>query len=106
MQERYEMAEVEAAAQLHWEQNSSFKVTEDPQREKYYCLYVSLPGGKLHIGHVRNYTIGDVIARYQRMLGKTCCNLWAGTRLDCRRKGLRSRTGWRRQNGPTAISII
>ena len=61
---------VEAAAQAHWQATGAFQVVEDPNRPKYYCLsMLPYPSGALHMGHVRNYTIGDVISRYRRMCG-------------------------------------
>ncbi|SDJ86447.1 leucine--tRNA ligase [Microbulbifer yueqingensis] len=71
MEEQYNPSAVEAAAQQHWEERKSFEVTEDASREKFYCLSMfPYPSGKLHMGHVRNYTITDVISRFQRMQGK------------------------------------
>ena len=71
MEESYKPQEIEARIQQHWRDQGTFRALEDDSREKYYCLSMfPYPSGRLHMGHVRNYTIGDVISRYQRMLGK------------------------------------
>lgn len=71
MDEHYQPLKIEPLIQKRWDEQGTFKVTEQTDQEKFYCLSMfPYPSGNLHMGHVRNYTIGDVISRYQKMQGK------------------------------------
>ena len=71
MSQAYNPKQIELEAQRYWEENRCFNVTEDESKEKYYCLSMfPYPSGQLHMGHVRNYSIGDVLSRFMRMQGK------------------------------------
>lgn len=70
MQDKYSHLEVEKAAQAHWTARDAYRVVEDPKKKKFYaCSMLPYPSGKLHMGHVRNYTINDMLTRYLRMNG-------------------------------------
>lgn len=71
MEEQYNFQQVEEEVQSYWEKNEIYRATENDPREKFYCLTMfPYPSGQLHLGHVRTYTLGDVIGRFQRLLGK------------------------------------
>ncbi len=84
---RYEPHQVEAKWQRRWEETRIFEVSTDASRPKFYLLEMfPYPSGRIHMGHVRNYSIGDVMARFAGCRVTTCCILWDGTPSGFRRK--------------------
>ena len=89
---RYNFKEVETKWQKIWEKNKTFSSKVDKNKKKFYCLEMfPYPSGKIHMGHVRNYTIGDVLSRYKILQGFNVLHPWDGMLLVCQQKMLQEK---------------